>query len=117
MINVVGTLSRIGSGLGLTWKLIKAFAEILLDNQGEDRETQLRFLEIINSESERLARLITDLLDLAKIESGTVKWKMERLDIRQVVQKSLDNISSLAGKQGLTVGVDVPDDVPSIYGI
>jgi len=83
-------LSTVSHELRTPLTSIKAFAEILLDNQGEDQETQLRFLEIINNESERLARLINDLLDLAKIESGTVKWKMERLDMRQIVQRSLE---------------------------
>jgi signal transduction histidine kinase/DNA-binding response OmpR family regulator len=109
-------LSTVSHELRTPLTSIKAFAEILLDNQGEDQETQLRFLEIINNESERLARLITDLLDLAKIESGTVKWKMELLDMRQVVQRSLDNISSLAAKHGLTVDANMPPAVPMVYG-
>jgi len=109
-------LSTVSHELRTPLTSIKAFAEILLDNQGEDQETQIRFLEIINSESERLARLITDLLDLAKIESGTVKWKMERLDIGQVVQKSIDGVSSLASRQGLTVATHLPPGVPPVYG-
>ena len=109
-------LSTVSHELRTPLTAIKAFAEILLDNQGEDQETQVRFLEIINSESERLARLITDLLDLAKIESGTVKCKMELLDLRQVVQKSLDGVSSLAGKQRLEVTVTLPPALPVIRG-
>ena len=109
-------LSTVSHELRTPLTSIKAFAEILLDNQGEDQETQVRFLEIINSESERLARLINDLLDLAKIESGTVKWKMELLDLRQVVQKSLEGVSSLADKQRLTVDVTLPPALPIVRG-
>ncbi len=109
-------LSTVSHELRTPLTSIKAFAEILLDNQGEDQDTQIRFLEIINNESERLARLINDLLDLAKIESGTVKWKMELLDLRTVVQKSLEGVSSLADKQGLTVNVVMPPVVPVVRG-
>jgi signal transduction histidine kinase/DNA-binding response OmpR family regulator len=109
-------LSTVSHELRTPLTSIKAFAEILLDNQGEDPDTQLHFLEIINSESERLSRLINDLLDLAKIESGTVNWKMERLDVCQVIQKSLDGVSSLAVKSGLTLCFNKPAEMPGITG-
>ena len=109
-------LSTVSHELRTPLTSIKAFAEILLDNQGEDPDTQLHFLDIINNESERLSRLIADLLDLAKIESGTVAWKTERLDIRQVIQKSLDSVSSLAAKHDLRVSFNIPSQRLSVYG-
>ena len=109
-------LSTVSHELRTPLTSIKAFAEILLDNQGEDPDTQLHFLEIINNESERLSRLIADLLDLAKIESGTVAWKMERLDLRQVIQKSLDGVSSLAAIHDLRVSFNIPPQRLSVYG-
>jgi signal transduction histidine kinase/DNA-binding response OmpR family regulator len=109
-------LSTVSHELRTPLTSIKAFAEILLDNQGEDRDTQLRFLQIINTESERLSRLISDLLDLSKIESGAVRWKMEPLDPRDIVEKSLESLSLLAAQKVIQIRHDVPPEVPRIHG-
>ena len=54
---------------------IKSFAEILLDDiEDVEPETARSFLTIIDTESDRLARLISDLLDLQKIDAGKMKW-------------------------------------------
>lgn len=109
-------LSTVSHELRTPLTSIKAFAEILLDNRGEDLETQIRFLNIINDESERLSRLIGDLLDLSKIESGVMKWKFEALDIRETVRKSLEAISSLAAKKNIMIRTDFPETCPSVEG-
>lgn len=57
---------------------IKSFAEILRDEDEHiDTESKKKFLTIINDESDRLSRLISDLLDLQKIGSGKMVWKEE----------------------------------------
>ena len=53
---------------------IRAFSEILNDNPELDLQQRERFLGIIIKESERLTRLINQVLDLAKIESGNAEW-------------------------------------------
>ena len=67
---------------------IKAFAEILLDSRDSDQQTQRQFLEIINEESDRLSRLISNLLDLKKIESGGAAWLMKSVDLFEIVGQS-----------------------------
>lgn len=93
---------------------IKAFAEILLDNVGEDVETQTEFLEIINKESDRLTRLINNLLDLSRIEAGRMKWEKEPLDLHEVAESALNALRGSAEKKGLKVEVELEEDLPTV---
>lgn len=92
---------------------IKAFAEILLDNVGEDPETQTEFLEIINKESDRLTRLINNLLDLSRIEAGRMKWDREPLDLHEVVTTAVTSLRGAAEKKGLILEVDIEEGLPT----
>lgn len=92
---------------------IKAFAEILLDNVGEDVETQTEFLEIINKESDRLTRLINNLLDLSRIEAGRMKWETEQLDLHEVAETALMALRGSAEKKGLNVESELEEDLPT----
>lgn len=92
---------------------IKAFAEILLDNVGEDVETQTEFLQIINKESDRLTRLINNLLDLSRIEAGRMKWEDEQLDLHEVAESALNALRGSAEKKGLIVTSELEEDLPT----
>ncbi len=93
---------------------IKAFAEILLDNVGEDPETQTEFLEIINKESDRLTRLINNLLDLSRIEAGRMKWDRDALDLHEVVTTAVTSLRGASEKKGLYLEVDIEEDLPTV---
>lgn len=93
---------------------IKAFAEILLDNVGEDPETQTEFLEIINKESDRLTRLINNLLDLSRIEAGRMKWDRDPLDLFEVVSTAVTSLRGAAEKKGLLLEVEIEEELPTV---
>ena len=79
-------LSTVSHELRTPLTSIKAFAQILLDSPIEDQHTRHRFLNIIDTETDRLSRLISDLLDLAKIEGGVVLWRTETFDMAALLQ-------------------------------
>ena len=91
---------------------IKAFAEILLDAPDPDPATRTHFLEIIDAEANRLTRLITDLLDLARIESGAVVWKMAPGDLRDTVRAAAAALAALAAEKNLQL--EVADSLPQL---
>jgi signal transduction histidine kinase len=73
---------------------IKAFAEILhdeLEEQGASDELR-RFLKIIDAESDRLARLIKNVLDLSRIESGRMIWRMADFPVAHMVEAAIDGL-------------------------
>jgi signal transduction histidine kinase len=65
---------------------IRALAEILSDNPDTPPDKRQRFLGIILKETERLTRLINQMLDLAKIESGRAEWHTEAVDLAALVR-------------------------------
>ena len=73
---------------------IKAFAEILHDELEERNvsEELRRFLKIIDSESDRLARLIKNVLDLSRIESGQMLWRMSDFPVARVIEATVDGL-------------------------
>jgi len=93
---------------------IKAFAEILLDNEGEDMDTQMEFLGIINKESDRLTRLINNLLDLSRIEAGRMNWAFEPVDLREITEVACTSLKVSADKKGVEFEVDIPDVLPTV---
>ncbi len=74
---------------------IRAFSEILRDNPDMKPEKRQQFLSVVVRETERLTRLINDVLDLAKIESGSMEWEIAPHDLRELVDKALTSVSQL----------------------
>ena len=95
---------------------IKAFAELILMKPNMAAERQKKLLGIINTETDRLARLINDILDLTKIEAGKLSWHITKVSIEQVVRDSVSGIQSLADTKSLSLAMKFGQDLPEIPG-
>ena len=95
---------------------IRSFSEILLNYENEDPDTVKEFISIIHEESERLSRLVDDLLDLTKIESGRAEWRMIMLSLPEVVENALRNASSLARHHNVALRLNAEPDVAQVEG-
>jgi PAS domain S-box-containing protein len=93
---------------------IKGSAEILLTFDDEDRETRMEFLRIINKECDRLTRLVTDVLDLSRMESRQASWFWEDVDLPEVVA-AVDGTQSLWMQKDLAINVDLEPDLPGLW--
>jgi signal transduction histidine kinase len=82
---------------------INWFAQILLDSRPDEATTR-RFLSNIDKESDRLSRLTSDLLDLAKIESNLMIWRKDSGDLRDVVSKALASLDAL--REAKSIGLE-----------
>ncbi|HXN15388.1 MAG TPA: sensor histidine kinase [Usitatibacter sp.] len=87
---------------------IRAFSEILYDNPDIDTAERHRFLSLIIKESERLTRLINQVLDLAKLESGMAEWKSAELDLREIVADAVNATSQLFKGYGVVLESSLP---------
>ncbi|MBC8317327.1 MAG: histidine kinase [Desulfobulbaceae bacterium] len=88
---------------------VRAFSEILRDNPALPLEERQKFLDIIVKESERLTRLINQVLDLAKIESGSAEWTRECVDLNEVVEEASSSISQLFHENSIHLEEIVPE--------
>ena len=93
---------------------IRAFSEILHDNPALDTAQRGKFLGIIIKESERLTRLINQVLDLAKIESGNAEWHSGEIDMREVIEDALSATSQLFKEKDVAVELQWPADLPAV---
>ena len=94
---------------------IRAFSEILLNYQ-DDEATQREFLEIISTESDRLTRLVNDVLDVTKIESGEMDWRDEPIDLSALLDQCARTFGPLLEQAGLGFRNEVPANLPPIRG-
>ncbi|MEK7275491.1 MAG: histidine kinase dimerization/phospho-acceptor domain-containing protein, partial [Candidatus Desantisbacteria bacterium] len=94
---------------------IKAFAEILLDSETEPAET-IEFLQIINNESNRLERLINNLLMASYIETSKICWRMTTVSIDKVIEKVVNTMQLDIKEKELMIEADISPDLPVVYG-
>ncbi len=72
---------------------IKSYSETLSDMPEADRELQVRFLDVIASEADRMARIISDLLTLSELDENQVHYKVpEAIDVRNVIESIVERM-------------------------
>lgn len=75
---------------------IKSYTETLLNGALDDRETAESFLEIIDSEADRMNRLVRDLLQLSRMENNQEKWNMKEGDLIRLLKLALRKVELTA---------------------
>ena len=93
---------------------IMGYADTLLEG-GYDEETQTKFLNVIASESRRMARLVTDLLTLSRYDSNKKKTRKETFDLGELVKMCQEKLAIEIKKKGHKVTSFVTADVPPVY--
>jgi signal transduction histidine kinase len=88
---------------------IRALAELMRDDPKIDLKQRKQFIEIIVSETERLSRLVNQVLDMAKIESGHAEWHTEDVDLSALVQQAVATTAELFKERQTQVTVSLPD--------
>ncbi len=77
---------------------IVAYTEVLLDGMADTEEEEQSYLEIIKNESDRLTRLINNVLDISKMEAGRMPFLFSPVPINMVVNNSVDGLAGVAKK-------------------
>ena len=82
---------------------IKAYVELLVDGDAEDEETREEFLNIINSQTDRLHRLIDNVLNLARIESGVVEIHKVSQPLNSILIEAYETVKPAAEAKNITL--------------
>ena len=94
---------------------IKAYAELLLHNvEGDDRELRDQFLEVIDLEADRLSQLISDLLNLSRLEAGRFEVRKVPINLSDLLTDTLATLEVQRRNHEVTIQVDAPADLPSL---
>lgn len=88
---------------------IHGYAETLLNDPEMDPDTRNRFLTIIENESARMSRLINDLLDLERLESGEAHFDFQEIDLCSIAKYVMSIVEPLSNDYGVKVSFDCQD--------
>jgi PAS domain S-box-containing protein len=108
-------LSSVSHELRTPLTSIRSFSEILLRYGDLDPENGREFLGIINSEAERLTRLINDLLDLSRIEAGGMVWQDSVFSLEEVIRDAARASGGLLEEKSLGLVLEIEADLPPVF--
>jgi signal transduction histidine kinase/putative methionine-R-sulfoxide reductase with GAF domain len=86
---------------------IKAYTEAILENLANPHAPRERFLTIINDECDRLSRLVSDVLDLSRVEAGQRPLRLAKLQLPALVRETLEGLQPVASTRKITFETDL----------
>jgi signal transduction histidine kinase len=107
-------LSTVTHELRTPLTAIRAFTEILRDNPELPATERARYLEIMAAETERLTRMVNQVLDLARLESGNAEWRLTAVDLRAVVDEAATATAQLFSDKQVTLDVEAAGPGPVV---
>lgn len=87
---------------------ITAYSEMLADGEAQDEDTRKEFYGIIQTQAQRLNRLIEDILNISRIESGLVKVAKEPVSMAILIEQQMSMIQKYADEKNITVSRQTP---------
>ena len=95
---------------------ISGFAQLLKNEKIiEDKERREKYLKIIEEEIKRLSKLVTDVLDLSRIDLGTIKVFVEEVNVKEILNEVKDEMEELAKEKGLYLNIKIDEKVSTIF--
>jgi len=83
---------------------------------GQLNDTQNQFVEVINSNVERMSKLVNDLLEISRLEAGRTKLRLEPVDLQEVLEEILTNTRTEIEARHHIVEIDAPQELPPVLG-
>lgn len=93
---------------------IRAVAELMRDDASMDTAQRQQFVGIIVGETERLSRLVNQVLDMAKIEAGHAEWHTTTLDLRELLEQAARTMAETCRERGVVLERVLPAQVRPI---
>ena len=93
---------------------IRAYAETLATSESIDREQQKRFFNTIQSEASRLGRFIDDLLDVSRMQAGSLTLDCHETDIARLITETVEKIRPAMDQKQQTFDVELPSKLPHL---
>ena len=94
---------------------IRALSELMRDDSDMAPAQRQQFLDIIVAETERLTRLVNQVLDLAKIEAGHAEWHEEVVDLQAVAQQAAESMRESYREAGVSLEMHLHASEPMVW--
>jgi two-component system phosphate regulon sensor histidine kinase PhoR len=107
-------ISNISHELRTPLASLKALVDTLRDGALDDPPAAQRFLNRMETEVDALTQMVQELLELSRIESGQVPFRLAPVDLVDVVLPPVERLQPLADRAGLDLVVDLPTDTPQV---
>ncbi len=93
---------------------VKSYTETVLD--GVDEQTMQKFLGIVNTEADRMARIVTELLELSRIDSKRMNLSFQKIDIKDLIVSIVDKMSLNLKEKDINLTLDLVEEAILING-
>ena len=94
---------------------IKSYTETLLDGALEEKHVAEDFLQVINSESDRMSRLVSDLLRLSRMDYAQTKWNKEKLNLNEMIKQVLKKLKPHIKNKNINMQLGLIEENMNIY--
>ncbi|MBP5177839.1 MAG: HAMP domain-containing histidine kinase [Clostridia bacterium] len=102
-------LANVSHDLKTPLTMIKAYAEMIRDISGEDKQKRDFHAGVIIDETDRLTMLVNDILDLSKLQNGINKLDLEKVDLSELCEGVIMKFSDFAEKDGFVIIKDIDE--------
>jgi len=109
-------LANMSHELRTPMNAILGFSELLIDRKvGELNDKQLDYLNDIHASGSHLLKLINDVLDIAKIESGKTELNLESFNITNAIEEAIKILTPIANQKQVVFSLNLSRDINTIY--
>jgi len=95
---------------------IRSYAETLVDSENVPAEMEKNFLKVIVNESDRMTKIVQDLLTLSRFDSGNAELNFEKFSFSLSVKSIYESMLLEAKKNGLAMSLELGDSLPDVTG-
>ena len=105
-------IANVSHDLKTPLTMIKAYSEMIRDLSGDIKEKREEHLQVIIDETDRLTRLVNDMMDLSKIESGFLTLEKEKFNYSEMINKIIENFKIIHEKdENCSFETEIPKDL------
>src|SRR5690606_19079384 len=96
--------------------MLQGYSEALLDDIPQTPEERREIVQVIYDESLRMGRLVQQLLDLARLETGNMRMNFEPVDLRSLIDRVVHKFAVMAREEKITLRSETGDTLLMISG-
>ena len=108
-------LSQVSHELRTPMTSIRSFSEILASTPDLDNDQARQFVGIIQHESERLTRLLDEILELNRLESGEMDWSPRDTDAVEIMRDAIETMRGMAQEYGVSLHDELGGEAMAIH--